>query len=91
MHSDNYSVQGNVITKSFMKTGYAFDATSTVFTGSAAERLLLISHYQKRLEHASITDEDQLFEECHTILRSIPGEELERVFEAWRERVQNVN
>jgi hypothetical protein len=43
------------------------------------------------LEHADITDEDQLFEGPHTILRSIPGEGLERVSEAWREHVQNVN
>jgi hypothetical protein len=42
-------------------------------------------------EHAGITDEDQLFEEFHTILRSIPGEELESVFEAWQQPVQNVN
>jgi hypothetical protein len=35
------------------------------------------------LEHADITDKDQLFEELHTILRLIPGEELERVFDAW--------
>jgi hypothetical protein len=42
-------------------------------------------------EHAGITDEDQLFEEFHTILRSIPGEELESIFEAWQQPVQNVN
>jgi hypothetical protein len=46
---------------------------------------------KERLEYASITDEDQLFEELHTILRSIPKEELERLFEAWRERVPNAN
>jgi hypothetical protein len=43
------------------------------------------------LERAGITDEDQLFKELYRILRSIPGEELERVCEAWQERVQNVN
>jgi hypothetical protein len=37
---------------------------------------------KERLEHAGFTDEGQLFEEHHLILRSIPGEELERVFEA---------
>jgi hypothetical protein len=46
---------------------------------------------KERLEHAGITDEDQLFEEFHTILRSVPGEELEGVFEAWPGRVRNVN
>jgi hypothetical protein len=46
---------------------------------------------KERLEHAGIIDEDQLFEEFHTILRPIPGEELERVLEVWRERVQDVN
>jgi hypothetical protein len=43
------------------------------------------------LEHADITDEGQLFEKLYTILRSIPGEEMERVCEAWQERVQNVS
>jgi hypothetical protein len=43
------------------------------------------------LEHTGIIDDDQVLEELHTILRSIPGQGLERVFEAWRERVQNVN
>jgi hypothetical protein len=38
---------------------------------------------KKRFEHASLTEEEQLFEQLHTILKSIPGEELERVFEAW--------
>jgi hypothetical protein len=46
---------------------------------------------KQRLEHTSITDKDQSFEELHTILREIPGEELERFFEAWRECVHNVN
>jgi hypothetical protein len=45
----------------------------------------------ERLEHVGITDENQLFKELHTILRPIPGEELEKVFDAWREPVQNVN
>jgi hypothetical protein len=36
-----------------------------------------------KLEYAGITDEDQLFEDRHTILRLIPGEELEMILEAW--------
>jgi hypothetical protein len=51
----------------------------------------LFSIVKERFEHSGITDEDQSFEELHTILRSIPGEKLEKVFEVWRERVQNVN
>jgi hypothetical protein len=62
--------------------GHGFDATSTISAGPGIWRLLLISHYQKRLEHTGVTDEDQLFEELHTILRPIRGEELERVCEA---------
>jgi hypothetical protein len=46
---------------------------------------------KERLEQTGITDEDQLFVELHTILRSIPREELQRVFEAWRQRIQNIN
>jgi hypothetical protein len=51
----------------------------------------LFSTARERTEHTSITDKDQLFEELHLILRSIPGEELEKVFKARRERIQNVN
>jgi hypothetical protein len=46
---------------------------------------------KEAVERAGITDEHQLFEELHIILRSVPEEELERVFEAWRERVQDGN
>jgi hypothetical protein len=46
---------------------------------------------EEKLEHIGIIDEDQLFEELHKILRVIPGEELETVFEAWRGRLRNVN
>jgi hypothetical protein len=37
---------------------------------------------KERLEHVNITDEHQAFEELHTIRRSIPGEEMERIFDA---------
>jgi hypothetical protein len=41
---------------------------------------------KERIEHVDITGEDQLFEELHIIVRSISGEELEKVFEVWRAR-----
>jgi hypothetical protein len=46
---------------------------------------------KERPVHADVTDKDQLSEELRIILRSIPGEELERIFKAWLKRVQNIN
>jgi hypothetical protein len=46
---------------------------------------------KERLEHTGATEENHLFEELRTLLRSIHEEELERVFEGWREGGQNVN
>jgi hypothetical protein len=59
--------------------------------GLAPSDLYLFPTVKERLEYSDVTDEDQLFEELQTILRSVPGENLERVFEAWRGRFQNVN
>jgi hypothetical protein len=57
----------------------------------ATRDFYLLPTVKEKLEHAVITDDDQLFEELHRILRSIPGEGLERAFKAWRKRVPNVN
>jgi hypothetical protein len=46
---------------------------------------------KERFKYAGITHKDQSVEGVHKILRWIPGEELKKIFEAWRERVQNVN
>jgi chromosome condensin MukBEF MukE localization factor len=37
---------------------------------------------KERLEHAGIMNDEELFEELHTILKAIHNEELENVFEA---------
>jgi hypothetical protein len=74
----------SVTTESFMKTR---DMVSMPHPPRSPDRtpshFHLFSSVKERVEHAGITDEDQLFEELHTILRSIPGEESERIFEAW--------
>jgi hypothetical protein len=57
----------------------------------ATSDFYLFPKVKEGIEHTDITDKGQLFEELHTILRSIPGEELERVVDTWREPVQNVN
>jgi hypothetical protein len=36
-------------------------------------------------------NDEELFEELHTILKAIHNEELENVFEAWLERVRSVS
>jgi hypothetical protein len=89
---DNCSIHRNVTTESLVKIwdfvsmphpSYSPDLAPTAF--------YLVPTVKERLEHAGITDEDRPFEELHTILKPIPGAELKRVFEAWRERAENVH
>jgi hypothetical protein len=44
-----------------------------------------------RLEQVRITEPDELFEELHSILGSIPGRELEAVFQTWLEWIRAVS
>jgi hypothetical protein len=92
LYVQNYSAHRSVTIESVMKTRDILSMPHPPHSRDpAASDFSLFSTVEERLEHASIIDEDQLFEEFHTILRSIAGEELERVFDAWRECVQNVN
>jgi hypothetical protein len=73
-----------VTTKLFMKTRDILSMPHTRYSPDLAPSdFYLFLTIKEGLKHAGITDEEQLFEKLHTILRSIPGEELERVFEAW--------
>jgi hypothetical protein len=51
----------------------------------------LFGTVKEKLEHEGITDEDQLFEVLVEILRSIPGEQLVAIFQAWLERARMVS
>jgi hypothetical protein len=46
---------------------------------------------KEKLERTQVADEDQFFESLQAILRRIDREELDRVFQAWVQRVQEVN
>jgi hypothetical protein len=88
---DNYSIHRSVTRESFMKTRHMVSMPHPPCSPDLAPRdFYFFPTVKKRLKHTGITDGDQLSEELHTILRSIPGEELERVFETWREGVHNV-
>jgi hypothetical protein len=90
--TDNCPVHGSVTTESFMKTRNIASSPHPPNSPELAPSDFCLSpSVKERLEHAGITDKDKLFEELHTILRSIPGEELESDFQGWRERTQNVN
>jgi hypothetical protein len=92
VHVDNCSVHTGVTTELFMKTWDMVSMPHPPYSpGTVPIDFYLFPTVKERLKHASITDKDQLFEELQTILRLISGEELERVFEAARERVHNVN
>jgi hypothetical protein len=51
----------------------------------------LFGTVKRRLEQVRITEPDEVFEELHSILGSIPGEELEAVFQTWLERIRAVS
>jgi histone-lysine N-methyltransferase SETMAR len=46
---------------------------------------------KEKLERTQVADEDQFFESLEAILRGIDQEELNRVFQAWVERVRKVS
>jgi hypothetical protein len=80
---ENRSVHKNVTIESFMKTRDMISMSHIPYSPDLAlGDFYSVPSVKERLEHACITDEDQSFQEPHTILRSIPGEELGRVFEA---------
>jgi hypothetical protein len=89
--ADNCSVHRSV-TESFTKKWGVISMPHPPYSPDPAPSdFYFFPTVKERLEQSGITDEDQLFKELHTILTSIPGEEMERAFEAWRERGQNVN
>jgi hypothetical protein len=46
---------------------------------------------KEKLERTQVADEDQFFESVQAILRGIDQEELNRIFQAWVQRVQEVS
>jgi hypothetical protein len=46
---------------------------------------------KEKLEGIQVADEDQFFESLQAILRGINREELNKVFQAWVRRVQEVS
>jgi histone-lysine N-methyltransferase SETMAR len=92
MHIDNCLVHRSVTTESFMKTRDMASMQHPPYSPDLAPSdFCSFLTVKERLELAGITDEYQLFEELQIFMRLIPGEELERVFDAWRESVQDVN
>jgi hypothetical protein len=46
---------------------------------------------KEKLERIQVADEDQFFESLPEILRDIDQEELNDVFQAWMQRIQEVS
>jgi hypothetical protein len=53
--------------------------------------LYLFSTVKEKLERIHLADEDQFFECLQGILRGLDQQELNRVFQAWVRRVQEVS
>jgi hypothetical protein len=51
----------------------------------------LLPAVKEKLERTQVADEDQFFESLQAILRDIDQEALNRVFQAWVQRVQEVS
>jgi hypothetical protein len=83
VHVDNCSVHRSMTTESFMKTPDMISMPHPPCSPNLAPSdFYFFLTVKEKLEHAGITAEDQLLEKIHTIMRSIPGEELKRAFEA---------
>jgi hypothetical protein len=82
VHADNCSVHRSMTTESFKKTRDMVSMPHPLYSPDLAlSEFDLFPTVKETLEHTGISDKDQLFEELHIILRSIPREELEMVFE----------
>jgi hypothetical protein len=57
----------------------------------ATSDLYLFSTVKQKLERIHLADEDQFFECLQRVLRSLDRQELNRAFQAWMRRVQEVN
>jgi transposase len=51
----------------------------------------LFPSVKEKLDRTQVTDEDQCFESLQAILRGIDQEELNKIFQAWVQRVQEVS
>jgi hypothetical protein len=92
VHVDNCSVHRSQTTRTFMQNNDMTDMPHPPYSPDLAPSdFYLFGTVKEKLEHDGITDEDQLFEVLVEILRSIPGEQLVAVFEAWLERVRMVS
>jgi hypothetical protein len=57
----------------------------------APSEFYLFSTVKEKLQHIVLRDEDQLFERLIEILAGLNHTELNQVFHAWKERVQQVS
>jgi hypothetical protein len=83
-HVGSRWIHKSVTTESAVETRDMVSMPGPPYSPDLAPSNFYLFHTVKEmLEHPSITDEDQLFNEVHIIMRSTPGKELERVCEAW--------
>jgi ATP-dependent RNA helicase DDX56/DBP9 len=59
--------------------------------GMAPSDFYLFLIVKEKLQHIALRDEDQLFECLIEILAGLDHTELNRVFHAWKDRVQQVS
>jgi hypothetical protein len=57
----------------------------------ASNDFYLFGTVKRKLERVRITEPDEFVEKLHSILISIPGGELEAVFQTWLERIRAVS
>jgi hypothetical protein len=59
--------------------------------GLASSNFYLFLTVKEKLERTQVADEDQFSASLQAILRGVDQEELNKVFQAWVERVQEIS
>jgi hypothetical protein len=92
VHVDNCSVHRSRITELFMESHDMISMPHPPYSPDLAPSdFYLFGAVKQQLEHITVTDDDQFFEELHSILESISREELRRVFDEWLQRIDIIS
>jgi transposase InsO family protein len=92
IHLDNCSVHtGRASTEWLEEHGMRRMPQPPYSPDLASSDFYLFLTLKEKLERTQVADEEQFFESLQAILRGINQEELNRVFQAWIQRVQEVS
>jgi hypothetical protein len=92
IHLDNWSVDTSRASTEWLEEhGMRRMPQSLYLPDLALSDFYLFPTVKEKLERTQLADEDQFLESLQAILRDIDQDELNRVFQAWVQLVQEVN